>query len=183
MPRTCSICRHPEREAIDSALVASKPFRYISVCFGTSVSSLFRHKQDHIPATLAKAVEASEVAHADNLLSEVRELQTRTLGILARAEASADLRTALSAIGQARGNLELLAKLVGELNERAQIQINNNNLNATFPSASQLPEWKSLEEWLNSTGEAKTKSQLPPFGEVVEGMLEADVVAEATKLN
>jgi len=36
------------------------------------------------------------------------------MGILAKAEKSGDLRTALAAIGQARGVLELQAKVTGE---------------------------------------------------------------------
>jgi hypothetical protein len=42
-------------------------------------------------------------------------LQNRALSILDRADESGDLRTALSAIREARSNLELLAKLLGEL--------------------------------------------------------------------
>lgn len=45
----------------------------------------------------------------------MRDLQTRTLNILDAAEQSGDLRTALGAIREARGNLELLGKLAGEL--------------------------------------------------------------------
>ena len=40
----------------------------------------------------------------------------RPWAILARAERSGDLRTAFSAIREARGNLELLAELLGRLN-------------------------------------------------------------------
>jgi hypothetical protein len=48
----------------------------------------------------------------------VRHLQGHALDILERAEKAGDLRTALAAISQARGNLELLGKLAGELDER-----------------------------------------------------------------
>jgi len=42
---------------------------------------------------------------------------------LSKAEQAGDLRTALGAIREARGNLELLAKLLGELAEQPQISI------------------------------------------------------------
>ncbi len=45
-------------------------------------------------------------------------LQGRTLAILKTAEEQADLRTALAAIREARGNLELLGKLAGQLHEQ-----------------------------------------------------------------
>jgi hypothetical protein len=58
-----------------------------------------------------KAREAEEAARADDLLEQVRHLQAHALHILERAEKAGDLRTALAAISQARGNLELLGKL------------------------------------------------------------------------
>jgi hypothetical protein len=82
-----------------------------------------RHKAEHVPATLAKAQEAQEVARADDLLADVRALQARTLAILNAAEASEQHRTALSAIREARSNLELLAKLLGELDERPTVNL------------------------------------------------------------
>ncbi len=123
MPRTCTICEHPEREAIDRALVGETSNLSISAQFGVSESAARRHKGNHLPAKLAKAHEAEEVAHADNLLGQVRALQSKTLSILLRAEGAGDLRTALSAVREARGNVELLAKLSGELDERPQVNI------------------------------------------------------------
>jgi uncharacterized protein YjgD (DUF1641 family) len=61
---------------------------------------------------------AEEVAQADTLLEQVGDLQERALDILDKAEEAGELRTALGAIREARGNLELLAKLLGELDER-----------------------------------------------------------------
>jgi hypothetical protein len=51
----------------------------------------------------------------------VRDLQARTLAILEAAEHTHQHRTALAAIREARSNLELLAKLLGELDDRPQI--------------------------------------------------------------
>jgi hypothetical protein len=51
-------------------------------------------------------------------------LQTHALAILERAEDGGDLRSALAAISQARGNLELLGKLAGELDERPVVNLN-----------------------------------------------------------
>ena len=59
-----------------------------------------------------------EVAQADDLLRQMQDLQQRTLAILEGAEETKQHRTALSAIREARSNLELLAKLLGELDER-----------------------------------------------------------------
>jgi len=123
MPRTCTICSHPDRKAIDAALVGREAYRHIAGRFGTSTGALQRHKSEHLPASLVRAREAEEVTQADNLLDQVRSLQKKTLGILDRAEAAGDLRTALAGVREARGCLELLAKLSGELDERAQVNI------------------------------------------------------------
>jgi hypothetical protein len=72
MPRVCTVCAHAGREAIDAALVAEEPLRNIAERFGTSATALHRHKAEHVPAALAKAKEAEEVARADGLLAQVR---------------------------------------------------------------------------------------------------------------
>ena len=123
MPRSCTVCTHDARTEIDRALVAGDTFRHIAARFDTSTGALQRHKADHLPVKLAKAQEAQEVAQADDLLSQVRDLQIRALAILDKAEEAGELRTALSAIREARGNLELLAKLLGELDDRPQVNV------------------------------------------------------------
>src|SRR5918994_6775420 len=124
MPRRCTVCDHPERHSIDEALVSGAPYRTVAKRFVLSESAVYRHKTEHLPAHLLKAREVEEVAQANDLLDQVRNLQTHALDILERAEKSGDLRTALAAISQARGNLELLGKLVGELDERPVVNLN-----------------------------------------------------------
>jgi hypothetical protein len=86
--------------------------------YRVSKDSLSRHKAKHLPAKLVMAQAAEEVAQADTQLDQVRDLQGRALDILGKAGEAGELRTALDAIREARGNLELLAKLLGELDDR-----------------------------------------------------------------
>ncbi len=123
MPRTCTICRHAEREAIDSALVERQPFRHIAAQHKVSTSALVRHFDDHLPPALVAATAAAEVAHADTILAQVQTLRDRALGILDSAEECKDLRTALGAIREARGCLELLGKLAGELQDAPAVNV------------------------------------------------------------
>jgi len=121
------VCDHPESHSIDEALVTGAPYRSVAKRFELSESAVYRHKTEHLPAHLSKARAANEVAQADNLLDQVRNLQGHVLDILERAEKTGDLRTALAAISQAsqaRGNLELLGKLAGELDERPVVNLN-----------------------------------------------------------
>jgi hypothetical protein len=122
MPRSCNICTHPDREAIDEALVGGASNRSAASLYDVSEAAVRRHKGNHLPAKLVMA-KAAEVAEADSLLERVRDLQYKALGILNKAEEAGELRTALGAIREARGNLELLAKLLGELDERPTVNI------------------------------------------------------------
>ena len=126
------MCDHSEKLGIDEALVSGAPYRSVAKRFELSESAVYRHKTEHLSAHLSKAREAEEVARADDLLEQVRNLQVHALDILERAEKSGDLRTALAAISQARGNLELLGKLAGQLDERPQVNL------------SVSPEWMEL---------------------------------------
>jgi transposase-like protein len=132
MPRRCTVCDHHQSHSIDEVLVTGAPYRSVAKRFGLSESAVYRHKTEHLPAHLLRAREVEDAARADDLLDQVRNLQTHALDILERAEKAGDLRTALAAISQARGNLELLGKLAGELDERPVI-----NLNVS-------PEWLEL---------------------------------------
>ena len=124
MPRRCTVCGHHKRHSIDEALVRGAPYRSVAKRFELSESAVYRHKTEHLPTHLLKAREVEEAARADDLLEQVRDLQTHALDILERAEKAGDLRTALAAISQARGNLELLGKLAGELDERPVMNLN-----------------------------------------------------------
>jgi transposase-like protein len=123
MPRRCTVCDDLERHSIDEALVSGAPYRSVAKRFELSESAVYRHKTEHLPAHLLKAREVEEAARADDLLEQVRSLQAHALDILERAEKAGDLRTALAAISQARGNLELLGKLAGELDERPVVNL------------------------------------------------------------
>jgi transposase-like protein len=124
LPRRCTVCDDLERQSIDEALVSGAPYRSVAKRFELSESAVYRHKSEHLPAQLLKAREVEETARADDLLDQVRNLHTHALDILGRAEKAGDLRTALAAISQARGNLELLGKLAGELDERPVVNLN-----------------------------------------------------------
>ncbi len=123
MPRRCTICTHKSRPEIDQALVARRPFRHIAAQFHVSTSALVRHHDDHMPAALVKAQEATEAAQADALLAQVVDLRDKALGVLSKAEEADDLRTAVSAIREARGCVELLGKLAGQLKDAPTVNI------------------------------------------------------------
>ena len=123
MPRTCTICNHPEHEAINSALVAGEPFRNIAKRFGTSPGALYRHKKTDLPGTLVKAAQIAEVAEADALLDRLKLLNQETAAILkeARTEGTKDNDLALKAIARVEKQLELEGRLLGQLAEQTKV--------------------------------------------------------------
>jgi hypothetical protein len=123
MPRACTVCQHPNRAEIDDLLVRAESNRRIAAQFAVTEQAIRRHKAAHLPATLVQAQEAKEVARGDDLLGQVRELQAKALGILEKAEVSGDLKAAVSAIREARGCVELLAKLTDQLRDGATLNL------------------------------------------------------------
>jgi len=52
MPRRCTICDHPQHEAIEQALIAGQALRDIAGHYHLSKSALARHKERHAPPAL-----------------------------------------------------------------------------------------------------------------------------------
>ncbi len=125
MARTCTVCRHPDRPAIDMALINRRPFRDIARHFGVSKDATVRHFDDHLPATLAKAKEAEDVAHAIDVVGQLRAINAATLAVLANARKVGDGDLALKAVDRVQRQIELQAKLLGELDERPQVVLAN----------------------------------------------------------
>lgn len=123
MPRICTVCSHDARAEIDKALAGGASNRSLASLYDVSEAAIRRHRTNHLPAKLIMAEKAGEVAEADALLAQVQSLQARTLSILEEAESTKQHRTALSAIREARSNLELLAKLLGELDDSPQVNL------------------------------------------------------------
>jgi hypothetical protein len=123
MPRPCTVCQHPERPAIDRALVGGEPYRGVARQWQVSDDAVARHRVAHLPERLAQAQDAVAVAQATDLLREVRALRAKAYALLTRAEQQGDLRTALQGVREARACLELLAELEGELDRRATVNL------------------------------------------------------------
>lgn len=116
MPRTCTVCRHPEQARIDLELVAGTPQRVLAVRYGPSRAAVQRHKTEHLPLALVKATDAAQLAEADTLLDQVEDTRRRARAYEAFAAAAGDVRLALVALREGRATLELLARVTGQLN-------------------------------------------------------------------
>ena len=111
MPRICNVCSHPNREAIDAALVNQVPTSEISGLHGVSGDSIRRHGRNHLPGRLVKAGEIRAVAVADDLLSQALRLQEEALGVLELAKADGNPGGVLQAIDRLQKGLVLMGSL------------------------------------------------------------------------
>jgi len=154
----CSICTHPERDAIDALLVDGLTLAKIAVKFNVDKQALGRHNKAHMGGTL---VELRKERQEGTALSRLEELYGRTNRLLVQAEQAGNGGQALQAIREARTTLESIAKITGELNERPTLTI---NLAAS-------PEWLQLQTLILTA--------LAPFPQARLAVAEAiDVVGE-----
>jgi hypothetical protein len=124
MPRTCTVCAHPDRADIDAALVRGESSYALADRYSSlSRPAIQRHSENHLPATLVKASEAEEIAHADNLMTRLDELTQEAQRIGSKAENAGDFRTALSGVRELVRIVELQAKMIGELDERPTVNL------------------------------------------------------------
>lgn len=161
MPRVCTVCASKHKQAVNSDLLAGIANRTIANQYGLSVDAVNRHEKNHLPAEMVRAQDAADVADADILLRQVQDLQAETrdlqesaLSLLAQAETAGDLRTAVAANREARGCIELLARLRGELQNTA---VNVAVINATRETTAELDAWREqafeqrvLMRWLTT---------------------------------
>jgi hypothetical protein len=73
MPRTCTVCAHQDREAIDKALVTGTPFRDIALRFSVSTMAAYRHGLQHLPLSLIQAEENRETVRSLNVMEELQQ--------------------------------------------------------------------------------------------------------------
>jgi hypothetical protein len=97
--------------------------RRIATQCGVSEAAIRRHKAEHMPAALAKAQDAAEVAQADDLLAKVRALEADASRIRDKAEGEGDYRAALQGVRELTRIVELMAKLLGALDNQQHILV------------------------------------------------------------
>jgi hypothetical protein len=127
MPKLCSICTSQYREQIDIEIVNGASLRVIAARFSLSRSAVGRHRLTCHQAIVASTLEDSKAAE---LLESVKEAEGSEAGVTSLTRAGemfrkcrkasneafkrGDLKTGFLGAREARGYLELIAKLSGE---------------------------------------------------------------------
>lgn len=121
--RRCTVCGHPDRPAVDQAIINHRPFRRIAAQFSLSLNAVIRHHEQHIPEVLARAKDEADVRHAIDLAQQLKAINGAALQVLADARRSGDAELALKAIDRVQRQLEMVAKIAGDLDERPILAI------------------------------------------------------------
>ena len=126
MPLTCSICGHPQRSEIETALISRVALRRIASQFSTSDATLRRHKQNCMPAAIEQAqasqqaqtaeiVEAAEERRTGfvwNALNKMEWLDRQVTIVYTEARVEKDHNAALKALGEIRQQTKLFSELL-----------------------------------------------------------------------
>lgn len=136
MARSCTVCAHEKRQEIDKALVTGTTHRNVAERFRLSPSAVYRHKRGHLAARLKRAFEAKEtreavelvqhraeerakeVGQAIDIVQQLRAINSATLQVLQSARESEKHSLSLQAVDRVHKQIELQAKLLGELQEQ-----------------------------------------------------------------
>ncbi len=123
MSRSCTVCCHDQRGAIEQEIAATTSARKISALFRVSEDAVQRHKADHLPKTLTDARKADDDERALDVVKQLRVINGVSLQILNEARQGKDLQTALKAVDRIHRQIELQAKLLGQLDDRPQMNV------------------------------------------------------------
>jgi len=130
LARTCTICHHQRRDAMDKLLLRGEQLKAVARRFSVSDDALGRHKK-HMQIIMAKAAalgDQKDVAYGNGLLAEVARIRADAERLQLESESRRDLRGALHAIHTRLTVIELEAKLTGRIDAGQK-----NELHLHFP--------------------------------------------------
>jgi len=116
----CSVCRHPERAAIDAALLHGEPSRDIAGRFGFSKSMICKHRNRCVDNFVLRAKDLGDGARSDRILARIEKLAEDARGIRRRAVRRHDHTGALAALREELRIVEMLLRLRGDLQPASQ---------------------------------------------------------------
>jgi hypothetical protein len=107
----CTVCHHPERQAIDCALLTDNDtYAALSQQYGPSISALFRHKK-HLQEKIRQTEKRLENSLRQETLFRYNDFLESTRQIVRTASADGDTRQVLRAVREGTRILNFITKL------------------------------------------------------------------------
>lgn len=124
MGRLCTVCEHEGRGQINRALVrGSESEREIASRFGLTQAAVDRHRRNHLRPYLAELIREDPELAELSPLSEIKGLYFRVRRLLNQAEDAQDWPAAKAFHAEARRDLELLARVVGDIDDSPKVNV------------------------------------------------------------
>ena len=124
MGRQCTVCIHPQITAIDEALIAGDSFASISAKYSLSPDAVKRHARNgHINKGAVQASTAAQLALLKTGAEKLALCEQRMDMLFIKAEQANSLQAMLAINKEIRELVKLQMQVSGELNERAQVNI------------------------------------------------------------
>jgi len=130
----CTVCSHREASAIDLALARGVSVTALSRRYKLGPDSIYRHKNNHLPATVrAKLLAGPDIeidldqlreSESQSLLANLVALRHRLFAALDAAEEYQDAGMLTRVASQLHANLELTGKLLGDLGVGSTTNVN-----------------------------------------------------------
>lgn len=150
MSRRCTICTHPDRQAIDQRLVAGDVYRRIATDSGVSESALRRHKSDHLGPALREAMarRGEEAVEQAATVQQAREAVQTLAGVdlLERLELShAALRHAM-AQGMQEGDWSVMIRAARAMDQQTELiaRLRHELSDGAVVNVTLSPEWTAV---------------------------------------
>lgn len=143
MGRRCTICTHPDADAINAALDDGTSIAEIARTFGVQRPSINRHRGTHLAARIEPMPLAVRTSQLVSTLDQVDSLAAEADRIRRAAESSGDLRLALQAVRELASLVEMAAKLRGEMPDEATVNV------------VQIAQWPAVLQALEQFPEAR----------------------------
>ena len=184
----CSVCRHPNREDLDRALVLKRKTQAdVARLVGVDRSAVSRHVRNHVMPALAQGVmmDAKDVA-IGNIVEAFDRTYGQTQVLYEMAMASGDLRLAATVLDQQRRILEIVVRHASKMNQATLEDIIARDPAADFAHYEGVRE--GLVERLDELGERHRRGIRRPGspgvdGNTVDGESDLDPDAGAVREN
>lgn len=134
----CKVCSHPDRASIELGIANKVPIRVLGKRYGLSADSVWRHGQRHMTAELhsqlmirgrmtPQDLENLRVTESEGVLQHLVAVRGRLYGLMDVAEQQGDYRAAAGIGSQIVKNMEVTAKLLGDI-RTGTVNVTNNLL-------------------------------------------------------
>jgi hypothetical protein len=124
MARACSICNHPQRAEIDSALALGQSARSIAAQFGCGDKAAARHHENHLSPAIVAVAAVEEERRLGDLVGELEAVTVTAKRMLQKASDEGLQGQAQGWMREFRSCVELLLKVTGQLHERPTVTVN-----------------------------------------------------------